>query len=189
MNRDVFKQILVDEKQLYLGDNPAKIKDMRKRKHKRYIIWRYMYYFRNWKFCSDLRQSSEAGRIDRKLAKHKAHYYEKKKNIFSYRSGVEIGANSTVGRNCDIWHSGVVINGTVGDNCVFHGNNTIGNKGKGSESVTPTLGNGVDVGVGAVIIGGVTIADDCVIGANSVVTKSFEMPGTVIAGVPGKVIN
>ena len=60
MNRDVFKQILVDEKQLYLGDNPAKIKDMRKRKHKRYIIWRYMYYFRNWKFCSDLRQSSEA---------------------------------------------------------------------------------------------------------------------------------
>ena len=189
MKKQTFKQILVDERQLYLGDNPAKIKDMRKRKHKRYMIWRYMYYFRNWKYYSEKRSDSNAGRLERSFSKYAAHYCERRKNFYSYRSGVEIGANSIIGKNCDIWHSGVVINGTVGDNCVFHGNNTIGNKGKGSESVTPTLGNGVDVGVGAVIIGDVTIADNCIIGANSVVTKSFEVPGTVIAGVPGKVIN
>ena len=46
----------------------------------------------------------------------------------------------------------------------------------------------MDVGVGAIIIGKVQIADDCVIGAGAVVTKSFLKPGTVIAGVPAKEI-
>lgn len=50
------------------------------------------------------------------------------------------------------------------------------------------LGKNVDLGIGAKIIGGVTIADNIKIGANAVVTKSFTEPGITIAGVPAKKI-
>ena len=52
----------------------------------------------------------------------------------------------------------------------------------------PVIGRNVDIGIGSKIIGDVTISDDIVIGANSVVTKSFLEKGIVIAGVPAKKI-
>ena len=89
-----------------------------------------------------------------------------------------------------IWHFGVVINANakIGKNCQFHGDNCVGNKGVGSEK-SPILGDNIDVGFGAVILGGITIADDCVIGANAVVTKSCLIPGSILVGVPAKAIN
>ena len=51
----------------------------------------------------------------------------------------------------------------------------------------PTIGNNVEIGFGAVIIGKI-IADGIKIGANSVVTKSFLEPNITIAGVPAKKI-
>ena len=184
-----FEGLLLTEKMLYLTANSNKQKDMKKRLHKRFLIWKYLYCFRSWQFYRDLRLDKTASGLSRKVAKFKSHYYEKKKNIFSYKAGVEIGAQCKIGKNCDIWHSGVVINGDVGDNCIFHGNNIIGNKGKGKEAQNPKIGNGVDIGANAVIIGDVIIADNCVIGAGAVVTKSCTDPGSVIVGVPGRKIN
>ena len=181
-----FQRIVDEEKSLYLSNKPVKQKDMKKRLHKRFLIWKYLYCFRSWQFNRDLRSDKGASSLCRKVAKFKSHYFEKKKNIFSYKSGVEIGAQCKIGKKCDIWHSGVVINGDVGDNCTFHGNNIIGNKGKGKETQNPKIGNGVDIGANAVIIGDVIIADNCVIGAGAVVTKSFTEPGSVIVGVPGR---
>ncbi len=189
MKKEVFSRLIEDEKRLYLGEDKNKIKQMKKCRHKRYYIWRYLYFFRCCQYYKAVRQDKSSGRLTRRIAKLKFKYYNKKKNIYSYKSGVEIGIDSKLGKNCDIWHSGVVINGDVGDNCTFHGNNTIGNKGKGSESLCPVIENGVDIGVGAIVIGDVKIADDCVIGAGSVVTKSFEKQGSIIVGVPGKAIN
>ena len=48
----------------------------------------------------------------------------------------------------------------------------------------PTLGNNVDVGVGAAIIGGINVADNCIIGANAMVNKSFMKCGSIILGIP-----
>ena len=189
MNYTDLQKVVNDEKALYLTNTPAKQKDMKKRLHKRYLIWKYLYYFRCWQFYREQRSDKSASSLCRKVAKFKSHRFEKKKNIFSYKSGVEIGAQCKIGKNCDIWHSGVVINGDVGDNCTFHGNNIIGNKGKGKETQNPKIGNGVDIGANAVIIGDVIIADNCVIGAGAVVTKSFTEPGSVIVGVPGRKIN
>ena len=49
------------------------------------------------------------------------------------------------------------------------------------------IGNNVWVGRCVTILSGVTIGDNCVIGANSVVTKDMP-PGAVVGGVPAKVI-
>ncbi len=110
-----------------------------------------------------------------------------KKNNLSFKLGVEINPFHC-GKGVRICHPNVVINGYAGDNCIFHGNNIIGNKKTGAKSDIPKIGNNVDIGTGAIIIGNVVIADKCVIGAGAVVTKSFTTPGTVIAGVPAKEI-
>lgn len=185
MTKEELKLIIEEEKKIYLGNN---IKHMKKSKHKRYFIFMYLFYFRHCQYYRDLRKNKKNHKLQRIAFKYKYHYYEKMKNIFSYKSGVEIGLDSIIGRRCDIWHSGVVINGNIGDNCIFHGNNTIGNKGIGNEFLRPTIGNHVDIGAGAIVIGDINIADDCVIGAGTVVTKSFNEASSVIVGVPGKIL-
>ncbi len=111
-----------------------------------------------------------------------------RKNNLSLKIGVEIRPFHS-GKGVRICHPNVIINGYVGDNCTFHGNNVIGNKKTGQKDAVPQIGNNVDIGIGAIIIGDVTVADGCIIGAGAVVTKSFTTPGAVVAGVPAKEIN
>ena len=70
----------------------------------------------------------------------------------------------------------------VGKNCVLHGDNCIGNNG--NDNVCPIIGDNVDIGVGAKIIGNVHIANNVKIGAGAVVIKSCEELGAVLVGVP-----
>lgn len=65
-----------------------------------------------------------------------------------------------------------------------------GSWGGGAAEVSETgrdieIGNGVFIGVGVIILGGVTIGDNCLIAAGSVVTKSFE-GYSLIGGVPAR---
>ena len=88
-----------------------------------------------------------------------------------------------------IFHGGnIIINlhSVIGDGCSFHGDNCIGNNGR--DNLCPILGKRVELGVGAKVIGNVTLADDITVGANSVVTRSFLEPGITIAGVPARKI-
>jgi serine O-acetyltransferase len=50
----------------------------------------------------------------------------------------------------------------------------------------PTLGDGVTVGAGAVVLGPVTVGECAQIGANAVVVKDVP-PHAVVVGVPGQV--
>lgn len=98
-------------------------------------------------------------------------------------------ADGVLGDGVTFYHRGnIIINpeARVGDGCVFHGSCCIGNSYPGSKC--PIIGKNVDIGYGAVLLGDIRIADNIIIGANSVVTKSFEEPGIVIAGVPAKKI-
>lgn len=115
-------------------------------------------------------------------------YYEGRKNRLGSRLGIEIGPNC-FGKGLNLYHGGsIIINpaARIGENCSLHGANCIGNNGFASE--TPTLGNDVDVGYGAVIIGNVTVADRVKIGANAVVNRSITEPGCTVAGVPAKIV-
>lgn len=115
-------------------------------------------------------------------------FWERKKNHLGILLGIEIGPNC-FGKGLSVYHIGsVIVNPAVraGENCSLHGANCIGNNGLTED--TPVIGNNVDIGYGAVIIGGVQIADDIKIGANAVVNRSFTEPGVTIAGVPAKVV-
>lgn len=113
-------------------------------------------------------------------------FYERRKNKLGRQLGIEIEPNC-FDMGLTIWHSyGIVINSKarIGKNCVLHGSNCIGNNGI-SDGV-PSIGNNVDIGYGAVIIGDIIIADNVIIGANAVVNKSVLTPGSVVAGVPAR---
>jgi serine O-acetyltransferase len=73
----------------------------------------------------------------------------------------------------------------VGENCQLHGSNCIGNDGYALDKC-PVIGNNVDIGVGAKILGNITIADNIVIGAGAVVVHSFTEPGITIGGIPAR---
>ena len=50
------------------------------------------------------------------------------------------------------------------------------------------LGNNVDIGYGAIVVGDVYIADDVRIGAGAVVTKSCYEKGVTLVGVPARIL-
>lgn len=115
-------------------------------------------------------------------------YYERRKNLLGQRLGIEISPNC-FGKGLNLYHAGcIVVNASarIGDNCSLHGNNCIGNNGLSQDA--PVIGDNVDIGFGASVIGKVVIADNTIIGANAVVTKSFEKSHCVLAGVPASVI-
>lgn len=63
-----------------------------------------------------------------------------------------------------------------------------GMKVRYNENKDITIGKHVWLGIRVQILKGVTIADDCIVGASSVVNKSFEESKCIIAGYPARVI-
>ncbi|OGI18015.1 MAG: serine acetyltransferase [Candidatus Melainabacteria bacterium RIFOXYA2_FULL_32_9] len=95
----------------------------------------------------------------------------------------KIGENTILGYG----GLGIVIHSDsiIGKNCIISQGVTIG--GSSRNPKVPEIGNNVLVGAGAKIIGPIKIADNVVIGANSVVTK--DIPSNVlVAGIPARVI-
>lgn len=112
--------------------------------------------------------------------------YARKVNRNSLKYSVELYGE--FGKNLKVCHAPILVNGysKMGDNVILHGMNCIGAKHLIDDA--PTIGNNVEIGVGACIIGKVTIADGIKIAANSVVTTSFLEPNIVIGGVPARKI-
>lgn len=183
MNKLEIKDIIREEKLLYIPTNYYFNCLIHQ---KRYTIWKYLKAFRLAQSYKYELNDKSASRIKKAYASLMYRIYQRKKNTLGEKCGVEIANHSTLGRRLDIWHGGVIISGTLGDDCVLHGNNVIGNKGNGDDEI-PILGNGVDLGVGAVVIGGIHIADNCKIGANAVVMKDFKEAGSLIVGIPAQV--
>jgi serine O-acetyltransferase len=115
-------------------------------------------------------------------------YYEGRKNRLGEKLSIEIGPNC-FGKGLQIYHGSIIVNNLVraGENCVLHGGNCIGNNG--FDKKAPVLGDHVDIGYGATLIGNIQVADNCVIGANALVNKSFTESGSTIVGVPARKIN
>ena len=103
-------------------------------------------------------------------------------------TGIELPCEVAVGKNFRIDHfGGIIISGfaSFGDNCVIRDGVTVGLR-RVDDPVAPQIGNNVDIGTGAKVLGGITIGDNVAIGANAVVLE--DVPSNSIAvGVPARI--
>ncbi len=116
--------------------------------------------------------------------------YKAHKNRLGSRLGFIISAGCFA-EGLQLEHYGSVIvnpKARIGRNCKIHGNCCIGSDG-GYPDYSPVIGDNVDIGQGAQILGGVRIANNVRIGAGSVVVKDVLEPGVTVVGVPGKIID
>ena len=102
-----------------------------------------------------------------------------------YKYGFDISYRTKIGEGLYIGHfGGVVIHGDteIGDNCNLSQGLTIGIQVRGKLPGIPKIGDRVFIGPGAVILGGITIGDDVLIGANAVV--NFDVPNHAVVAAP-----
>jgi serine O-acetyltransferase len=104
-------------------------------------------------------------------------------------TGIELPCEVPVGKNFRIDHFGdIIISGyaSFGDDCILRNGVTVGLKNVETK-VAPRIGNRVNIGAGAKILGPITVGDDVDIGANSVVLS--DVPAQSIAvGIPARII-
>ncbi len=103
---------------------------------------------------------------------------------------IEIHPGATIGRRCFIDHGdGVVIGETavVGDDVLMYHQVTLGGTTLSKGKRHPTIGNGVMIGMGAAILGPISVGDRCRIGSNAVVNKDIPSDCTVV-GIPGRIV-
>jgi serine O-acetyltransferase len=114
-------------------------------------------------------------------------YYKYKFKKLSIKLGYSIPINC-FGPGLSIAHIGTIVinNGAkIGNNCRIHIDVNIGSEAGYAEKA-PVIGSNVYIGPGVKMFGKIFIADGCAIGANAVVNKSIETPGSLIVGVPAK---
>lgn len=173
--KDIRKEIKNDKKN-YLGKKSFIYMIIG---HQNYIYYKALKYNRLYRFY----KLNHKGIIN----KIQYIYITKKKNLYCNKYGLEING-AKIGKNFTIFHSNIIINekSTLGDNCYLHGNNCIGNNG--INNMCPQIGNNVNIGYGAAIIGNVRIGDNIVIGANSIVNKDLLESNAIYAGCPAKLV-
>ncbi len=111
-------------------------------------------------------------------------------HLTRFFTGIEIHPGAKIGEGFFIDHGmGVVIGETaeIGNNVTIYQGVTLGGTSRQRAKRHPTLGNNVVVGVGAQLIGAITIGDNTKVGAGSVVVNSVPANATVV-GVPGRVV-
>lgn len=100
-------------------------------------------------------------------------------------TGIELPCEAVIGRNFTIDHfGGIVISGYAkfGDNCRIRNGVVVG-LSRVEEPTAPQIGNHVDIGAGAKILGAIRLGDHVSVGANAVVIA--DVPDHHIAvGVP-----
>ena len=103
-------------------------------------------------------------------------------------TGIELPCEVVVGRNFVIDHyGGIVISGYAqfGDDCRIRNGVVVGLKNV-DEPTAPVIGNNVDIGAGAKVLGNIRIGNNVIIGSNAVVL--IDVPDNSLAvGVPATI--
>ncbi|MDR2624335.1 MAG: serine O-acetyltransferase [Methanobrevibacter sp.] len=111
--------------------------------------------------------------------------------INRFITGVEIHPGVKIGRRVFIDHGmGVVIGetGVIGDDVIIYQGVVLGGTSLAKEKRHPTVGSGVVIGAGAIVIGNLTLGNGSKIGAGAVVLEDVP-PGTTAVGVPSRVVH
>lgn len=146
------------------------------------LIWKYQRLLRKSEYYTNCKKSLP-GRLV-------GFWYRWRLFRLGVRCGFSIPIN-TCGKGLSLAHLGpVVINGgaIIGEYCRIHVCVNIGTQA-GKSADAPHIGDRVYIAPGAKIFGKIQVGNDCVIGANAVVNKSFAEEGITIAGIPAKKIS
>lgn len=110
--------------------------------------------------------------------------------VTRFITGVEIHPAAVIGRRFFIDHAmGVIIGETtvIGDDCTLYQGVTLGGTGHEVGKRHPTLENNVLVGVGASVLGNITIGENSKVGGGAVVVKDVP-PNSTVVGIPGHIV-
>jgi serine O-acetyltransferase len=112
--------------------------------------------------------------------------YRHVRNVY----GIDLPYSVQLGQRVVIEHSGgIIIHGSavIGEETILRQGVTLGNRYLDKPFDAPRLGQRVNVGAGAKILGAVTIGDDAQIGANAVVLCDVPAGATAV-GVPSRIV-
>jgi serine O-acetyltransferase len=116
-------------------------------------------------------------------------FYRIMAKLCEWVCGIYLPYTVVVGRRVKLEHFGgmILVANRIGDDVIIRQNTTFGIASLDDLQGRPDIGDRVQIGAGAVVIGPVVIGPDTVIGANAVVTRSLPA-GVVAAGVPARVV-
>lgn len=103
-------------------------------------------------------------------------------------TGIGLPKASCIGGGLRIWHfGGIFVHPEVvmGRNCTLRQGVTLGDKGNGTGA--PVVGNNVDFGSGAHVIGPVRVGNDVKVGALAVVVSDVP-DGCTVVGNPARIV-
>jgi serine O-acetyltransferase len=116
-----------------------------------------------------------------------ATFYSCLKLLSQVLTGIDLPCEATVGRRFKIENFGGIVicpAAVFGDDAIVRQGVTVDLRRTG-ERGAPIIGNRVDIGAGAKILGPIVIGDDVMIGANAVVIR--DIPSNSIAvGIPAR---
>jgi serine O-acetyltransferase len=109
--------------------------------------------------------------------------------------GIELPHTARIGRRFIVGHQhGITVHGnsTIGDDCIIRQGVTLGQDrptpGVLVENVpAPKLGNRVEIGAGAMLVGGITIGEGVRIGPNAVVMTNVPA-GAIVTAPPSRIM-
>ncbi|GIT89311.1 glycosyltransferase [Roseobacter sp. OBYS 0001] len=107
--------------------------------------------------------------------------------LSQWMGGIDLPFAVIVGRRVKLEHFGgmILVAERIGDDVIIRQNTTIGIASVADLQGRPSIGNGVDIGAGAVIIGRIHVGENAVIGANAVVCRDVAK-GSTVGGVPAR---
>ena len=161
-----------------LRERPKNIQDVLRNIYCPDYIWRFQKILRKVEYYKNCKKG-----LFSKICY--AFIYKKYKNL-SLKLGFSIPYN-VIGPGLAIVHYGTIIisdYAKIGSNLRIHACTNIGM----TNNKAPIIGDNCYIGPGAKLYGGIIIGNDVVIGANSVVNKTFPSNGIAIAGIPAKEI-
>ena len=109
---------------------------------------------------------------------------------YTYKFGFQIPVSTKIGKGLYIGHFGGVVvspKAIFGDYCNLSQGVTIGRISIGSKMGAPKIGNRVWFGTSCIVVGGISIGDNVLIGPGAFV--NFDVPSnSIVLGNPGKII-
>lgn len=130
-------------------------------------------------------------RVAHSLARRKVPFLPRLiSQIGRFFTGIEIHPGARIGRGFFIDHGmGVVVGETteIGDWVMLYQGVTLGGTGKQSGKRHPTLEDNVIIGVGAIVLGAITIGEGARVGGGAVVVKDVP-PHSTAVGVPARIV-